>query len=467
MAMERSEEPMGIEKIKVLAYSIPMMGHLTPLLHLSKALAARGHDVLVVSSEFLEVQDKLEAMNVRWRGLKDGEKPVVEDPNGPHFQRYMDLHMSLVSSVLDEEKPDVILADYVGGAAMLCAREKAIPLVVNAALPTTLVARMTTLLRIPLVKRFVTWMQPDVEHPLTFIKEVSVPVCRNTLTIINSCTALDGCGKVPANFFLSGPLDGFETRCLDQSKHSELVAFLEKLGYITTGSLMQLTEEKKDKQSFLPEGPERERFFVSGWMPQAEIMDLKELSMVLTHCGWGGSLERLRCMMAGKPVICYPGFGDQNANAQMLQKLGVGVGSAANADFTSWLCGSGLRREEAKTPRLEPVEESKAEEPRPEEAQKEVIPSGPVREAAPKPVLTPAAPERPKPGAQSGNVRYQLTVPVSVRGEPRITSFKSPVPQRWQTPSAQPQPSAPSTHPAPNPAPVVRMQPKSVLRPSR
>ena len=30
---------------------------------------------------------------------------------------------------------------------------------------------MTTLLRIPLVKRFVTWMQPDVEHPLTFIKE--------------------------------------------------------------------------------------------------------------------------------------------------------------------------------------------------------------------------------------------------------------------------------------------------------
>ncbi|CAJ1409925.1 unnamed protein product [Effrenium voratum] len=357
MAMERSEEPMGIEKIKVLAYSIPMMGHLTPLLHLSKALAARGHDVLVVSSEFLEVQDKLEAMNVRWRGLKDGEKPVVEvgngvnfleDPNGPHFQRYMDLHMSLVSSVLDEEKPDVILADYVGGAAMLCAREKAIPLVVNAALPTTLVARMTTLLRIPLVKRFVTWMQPDVEHPLTFIKEVSVPVCRNTLTIINSCTALDGCGKVPANFFLSGPLDGFESRSLDSN--SELMAFLEKakraekpICYITTGSLMQLTEEqvlalyegfasqevwaiwslKKDKQSFLPEGPERERFFVSGWMPQAEIMDLKELSMVLTHCGWGGSLE---CMMAGKPVICYPGFGDQNANAQMLQKLGVGVG---------------------------------------------------------------------------------------------------------------------------------------------
>ena len=37
-----------------------------------------------------------------------------------------------------------------------------------------------------------------------FLVQVSVPVCRNTLTIINSCTALDGCGKVPANFFLSG-----------------------------------------------------------------------------------------------------------------------------------------------------------------------------------------------------------------------------------------------------------------------
>ena len=46
--------------------------------------------------------------------------------------------------------------------------------------------------------------------------------------------------------------------------------------YWQRSPLVAVRPRKKDKQSFLPEGPERERFFVSGWMPQAEIMDLKE-----------------------------------------------------------------------------------------------------------------------------------------------------------------------------------------------
>eukprot|EP00913_Durusdinium_trenchii_P025516 g23950.t1 len=29
-------------------------------------------------------------------------------------------------------------------------------------------------------------------------------------------------------------------------------------------------------------------------------------------------------MMAGKPVICYPGFGDQHENAKLLNSLGCG-----------------------------------------------------------------------------------------------------------------------------------------------
>lgn len=42
---------------------------------------------------------------------------------------------------------------------------------------------------------------------------------------------------------------------------------------------------------------------------------------MLTHCGWGGTLE---AMLNGKPVICYPGFGDQGENARLLHGLGCG-----------------------------------------------------------------------------------------------------------------------------------------------
>ena len=75
----------------------------------------------------------------------------------------------------------------------------------------------------------------------------------------------------------------------------------------------------QDKQAYLPELSER--FYVSAWMPQAEILQLSELLCVLTHCGWGGTLE---AMWNGKPVICYPGFGDQGHNAELLHSLGCG-----------------------------------------------------------------------------------------------------------------------------------------------
>jgi len=78
---------------------------------------------------------------------------------------------------------------------------------------------------------------------------------------------------------------------------------------------------KESKRSFLPESVS-ENFVIHHWMPQVEILSIPELTAVLTHCGWGGSLE---CMMAGKPVICFPGFGDQKQNARILLQKGCGT----------------------------------------------------------------------------------------------------------------------------------------------
>eukprot|EP00435_Cladocopium_sp_Y103_P036140 s1504_g9.t1 len=186
-----------------------------------------------------------------------------------------------------------------------------------------------------------------MKHPLTFINHRVLPVSTRTLSIVNSSPALDGPIQFPANYFVSGPLDGFEKRELCTEKHADLLAFLEKarsaqkpVAYITTGSLLQLSQEqvlalyegfaacdiwvvwslKKDKQELLPEDLP-ERFYVNAWIPQAELVQRPELLCVLTHCGWGGTLE---CMLAGKAVICYAGFGDQSENAKLMNSRGCG-----------------------------------------------------------------------------------------------------------------------------------------------
>lgn len=204
------------------------------------------------------------------------------------------------------------------------------------------------LLRLPLVRDVAPFVAgpPGSFWGIQFISQISIPAAERTLTIVNSCPIMDGGVKLPPNYFSSGPLDGFEKRALRPEKHADLLGFLEKakaakmpVAYITTGSLMQLSEAqvqalydgfaacdvwviwslKKDKQVFLKDLPER--FHVSAWVPQAEIIQRPELLCVLTHCGWGGTMET---MMAGKPVICYPGFGDQPENAKLLNSMGCG-----------------------------------------------------------------------------------------------------------------------------------------------
>ena len=63
-------------------------------------------------------------------------------------------------------------------------------------------------------------------------------------------------------------------------------------------------------------------FWISPWVPQAELLAHPALRAGLTHGGFGGTLEFIS---AGIPVICFPHFGDQPFNTKKLAEKGVGI----------------------------------------------------------------------------------------------------------------------------------------------
>lgn len=81
---------------------------------------------------------------------------------------------------------------------------------------------------------------------------------------------------------------------------------------------------KEDQQAHLPvlQADLPTRFFIHKWLPQAEVMLLKEVAVVITHCGWGGLMET---MAAGKPIVGTPFFADQHELTAAAVRLGVGV----------------------------------------------------------------------------------------------------------------------------------------------
>merc|ERR1712048_1214118 len=76
---------------------------------------------------------------------------------------------------------------------------------------------------------------------------------------------------------------------------------------------------KEDQQAFLPEAAPK-RFFIRKWLPQAEAIQLQDVAVVVTHCGWGGFMETVA---AGKPMVATPFMGDQPDNAQLAVERGL------------------------------------------------------------------------------------------------------------------------------------------------
>ncbi|XP_055356960.1 uncharacterized protein LOC129602040 [Paramacrobiotus metropolitanus] len=58
------------------------------------------------------------------------------------------------------------------------------------------------------------------------------------------------------------------------------------------------------------------------WVPQKLILQHPSVAVFITHAGWNSAVEGLTC---GVPMVSWPGFADQHANAAWQASIGVGV----------------------------------------------------------------------------------------------------------------------------------------------
>jgi UDP:flavonoid glycosyltransferase YjiC (YdhE family) len=275
-----------------------------------------------------------------------------------------------LSAELQSSRPDVIISDQCTMAAMELATEFGIRLVVNIAGPYDLYKSAVrapypeTSMSIPggLILMYTPLKQimiPDllglagIRQMLQSISDTIIKA--KPLVLVNSFFGLELAEPLDPFVVFTGPLFApIRPSGTALAQHNpQLSSFLDgatQVVYVTTGSMIKMEKWmvgvifnalkevgchvvwslKAEVQKLLP-AQNHPKFFISAWLPQIQLLGHEKVAAVITHCGWGGTLE---CMSAGKPVIALPFFGDQPENAAMLIKAGAGKQLGPHPQFS-------------------------------------------------------------------------------------------------------------------------------------
>ena len=351
-----------MSSLRIACVANPDSGHMNPIMLIAEALASRGHTIQLITFAFGEAKyaKKTAAYGGEFVGLSCplSEKEILDravaDATVP-FCLQRDLMIDNLRPAMQRFRPDIVVADFMTFAAMELSEELGVPLVLNVPGPMSLaktvvgVPDFTSPFSILGLTTFRTpFSGPALAETLHLggLHKVS-PIIRKhvprSLVAINSFFGLEPADLLPPNVHVTGPLDPPPKAAQLAQTHPELHDFLERatqVVYITMGSIVVLPDWiivvlfnalksvgcsvvwslKEERQRHVP-NPSDPAFFISSWLPQPALLQHDKIAAVITHCGWGGTLE---CISGGKPVLPLPFFGDQPDNAQLLVDAGVG-----------------------------------------------------------------------------------------------------------------------------------------------
>mmetsp|Transcript_83425 Transcript_83425/g.239624 ORF Transcript_83425/g.239624 Transcript_83425/m.239624 type:complete len:474 (-) Transcript_83425:204-1625(-) len=334
-------------------------GHMNPIMLIAEGLAERGHHVKLITQSFgaAKYEKKAQQFGATFVGLpvQLAESEIHNKAKGVPFMVIRDSMKPSLLAALKAAPPDVIVGDFTTLAAGEVAHELGVPFVTNVAGSLELIM---TLLRFRHVDNMIgfggfglCWSPFRTEGMAamlnlgnlgTLTKDMVESLAKGSLVLINSFFGLDDITTLPPFIKLVGPLAPASEGVDLSGTHPELYKFLSDardVVYITTGTMVILEEWlvkvlfeamklagchvvwslKEDCHKFIPSSDDP-AFFISSWLPQPALLCHPKVKAVVTHCGWGGSIE---CTQGGKPVLALPFFSDQPCNAKMLLKSGM------------------------------------------------------------------------------------------------------------------------------------------------
>jgi len=354
--------------VQVAVVCTPHSGHMLPVLHIAAELTRSGHRVTVYTADYAvrDFEKKVRQAGAAIHGLDMGgltEEAAQQRAKAGKRIIFLVIKEAMTKPLreaLQADRPSVVVSDFATWAGMEVAEELGIPLVINFPGPLAL-ARDVLGLPSPStawsfcgfhfarnsLSPFSMALFANINQMGNFTRILRKHMAAGALVLVQTIWDLDAPQPLYPNIVVTGPVLPAATDLRQRlaKDHGELYRFLQAAGpegvvYVSTGSLAELHKWqvealyhglkktgartvwslKEKQQAFLPVRDDPD-FYISKWTPQAELMQDSAVRCVITHCGWGGTLE---CMTAGKPVVCIPFFGDQPTNARLLQRAGAG-----------------------------------------------------------------------------------------------------------------------------------------------